>query len=302
MSKDQNGGSVVQEETGSTYQSAGTFSNKVCHFDICQNVENVSHTHSGRQHDSLELFAENGRGKESRTNADLKGNLGVSTWAGDHNYCRIFARESQLQGRLGISAPERFLRMETVPSSFQQNMANIGEETRNRPVCFKVIKSVSKLLLLEAGSQQSWNRCSSTEMVAQKSICIPSICLDSQSTEKSRGGESPLPDNSNSNLADTNLVPRTLTFFSEKLIILPLKEDLLKGPQNQQHPIIRNRTLQLAVWVVSGNVWQRKEYQKGLQTLLSHQEKKVLSQIIHRPGISGLAGVLNKTLIQFDVM
>ena len=43
-------------------------------------------------------------------------------------------------------------------------------------------------------------------------------------------------------------------------------------------------------------------YQKGLQALLSHQEEKVLSQIIHWPGISGLAGVLNKTLIQFDVL
>ena len=74
-------GSVVQEGTGSTYQSAGTFSHKVCHFDICQNVENVSHAYSGRQHDSIELSAENGRDKESRTNADLKGNLGVSTWA-----------------------------------------------------------------------------------------------------------------------------------------------------------------------------------------------------------------------------
>ena len=87
MSRDQNGGSVVQEGTGSTYQSAGTFSHKVCHFGICQNVENVSHTHSGRQHDNLELLAENGRDKESRTNADLIGNLGVSTWARDHDHC-----------------------------------------------------------------------------------------------------------------------------------------------------------------------------------------------------------------------
>ena len=38
------------------------------------------------------------------------------------------------------------------------------------------------------------------------------------------------------------------------------------------------------------------------KALLSHQEEKVLSQIIHWPGISGLAGVLNKTLIQFDVL
>ena len=128
---------------------------------------------------TLSFFAENGRDKESRTNVDLKGNLGISTWAGDHDYCRTFTRESQLQGRPGVSAPERFLRMETMSSNFQQNMANIGEETRNGPVCFKIIKPASKLLLLEAGSQQSCHRYSSTEMVSQKSNCISSICLDS---------------------------------------------------------------------------------------------------------------------------
>ena len=105
-------------------------------------------------------------------------------------------------------------------------MPNIGEETRNRPVCFKVVKSASNLLLLEAGSQQSWNRRSSTEMISQESICIPSICLDSQSTGKSGGGESAFSDNSNSNLANPKVVPRNPKSFSE--IILPLKEDLLK--------------------------------------------------------------------------
>ena len=46
----------------------------------------------------------------------------------------ITARESKLQGRLGILVPERFLRMETVPFNFRQNMPNIGEENRNIPV------------------------------------------------------------------------------------------------------------------------------------------------------------------------
>ena len=101
--RDQNKKSVVKEGAGSTYESAGTSSHKVCHLDICQNVENVSYTYPGRQHDSLELFAENGRDEESRSNADLKGNLGVSSWAGDHHYYQTFTRESQLQSRLGIN-------------------------------------------------------------------------------------------------------------------------------------------------------------------------------------------------------
>ena len=181
MSRDQNRKSVVQEGTESAHQSAGTSGHKVCHLDICQNVENVSYTYLGRQYDSLELFAENGRDKEWRYNADLKGNLGVSTCAGDHDYCQTFTRESQLQDRLGISSPERILRME---SNIQQDMPIIGEKTRNRPVCFKVVKSASKLLLLEARSQQSRHGYSSTQLVSQESICIPSICLDSQSIEK----------------------------------------------------------------------------------------------------------------------
>ena len=94
---------MVQEGAESTYQSAGTSGHKVFHLDICQNVKNVSYTYLGRQHDSLELFPENGRDKESRSTADLKGNLGVSTWAGDHDYCQTFTRESQLQGKLGMN-------------------------------------------------------------------------------------------------------------------------------------------------------------------------------------------------------
>ena len=60
--------------------------------------------------------------------------------------------------------------------------------------------------------------------------------------------------------------------------------------------------MDLELWVVSGNIWPSKEYQKGLQTLLYHQEENVLTQIPHWPGIGGLANVLNKTQIQFEVI
>ena len=192
--------------------------------------------------------------------------------------------------------------METVPSNIQQDMPNIEEKTRNRPVCFKVVKSASKLLLLEARSQQCWHGCSSTELVSRESICIPSICLDSQSIEKVEEEKVPFLITVTTTWQNQNWYPDLLRLSVTNRIILPLKDYLLKGPQSQHHLLVQNRTMQLAVWFVSGSVWQRKEYQKGLQTLLSHQEEKVLSQLTHRPGISGLAGVLNKTLIQFNVM
>ena len=66
-------------------------------------------------------------------------------------------------------------------------------------------------------------------MVSQESIFILSICVDSQSTEKSRGGESTFSSKSNSNLANPKLVPRTLTSFSEKSNHFAIKGRLTKG-------------------------------------------------------------------------
>ena len=98
------------------------------------------------------------------------------------------------------------------------------------------------------------------------------------------------------------LVPKTLASFSEKSNHFAFKERPIKGSSKPTASLIQNPTMQLPVWVVSGSVWQRKEYQQGLQTLLSHQEERVLSQLTHRPRISRLADVLNNTLIQFDVI
>ena len=108
-----------------------------------------------------------------------KEKLRISAWAWNRSYhdsqsalqfrfpgtCSTYTKKSQLQWRLGVVAPERFLGMKTVSSNFQENMSNIGEKPRNRPVCFKVVKLASMLLLLEAGYQESWYICSSEEMV-----------------------------------------------------------------------------------------------------------------------------------------
>ena len=181
-------------------------------------------------------------------------------------------------------------------------MPNIGEETINRPVCFKIVKSTSKLLFSEATSRQSWYRCSSTEMVLQESICIRSICLDSQSTEKSRGGESTFSNDSNSSLANPKLVPRTLMSFSEKSNHFAINGRLTKGsskPTASSYPKLNNANSSVACL---RKRFAEEGISERLQTLLSHQEEKVLSQLTHRPIISGLAVVLNKILIQFDVM
>ena len=54
--------------------------------------------------------------------------------------------------------------------------------------------------------------------------------------------------------------------------------------------------MQLAVWVEEGIS------ERASDLIVSSRKEGTLSQLTHRPGISGLAGVLSKTLIQFDLM
>ena len=93
-------------------------------------------------------------------------------------------------------------------------------------------------------------------------------------------------------MANLELVPRTPTSFSKKSNHFAIKGRLTKGsskPTSSSYPKSNNA-------IISVGCLRKRE------TLLSHQEEKVLSQLTHRPGIGSTAGVLNKTLIQFDVM
>lgn len=161
-------------------------------------------------------------------------------------------------------------------------MPNIGKNQKQTcllqdcQISFQVITLGNRIPTILA--QMLFNR-----MVSQETIYFSSICLDSQITEKRRRGESAF-----SNWQTQSWYSELLRLSVKNPIILPLREDLLKGPQNKQHALIQNWTFQLAAWLVSGSVWQRREYQKGLQTLLYHQEEKELSQLTYRPGISGV--------------
>ena len=74
-----------------------------------------------------------------------------------------------------------------------------------------------------------------------------------------------------------------------------------RNPQGETHTLLQNQIMRLPAWIITGNIWLRREFQKGLQTLSIHQEERVLTQIIVRPRISGLTGVINGKLIHFNV-
>ena len=109
---------MVQEGTRSTYKSTVTFSHKICHLTFAK-MQKMSAIHDHVDNMTALTYLLKMGGTKNPELIQIKRNLGVSTWADDRDYCRTFTRKSQLQGRLGISAPEGFLRIVTVRSSFQ---------------------------------------------------------------------------------------------------------------------------------------------------------------------------------------
>ena len=96
--------------------------------------------------------------------------------------------------------------------------------------------------------------------------------------------------------------PELLPLSIGNPLLLPQHSHHLRNPQGEAHTLLQNQRMRLTAWIFTGNICLRKEFQRGFQTLSFHQEERVLSQIIVLPGISGLAGVINRKLIHFDVL
>jgi len=68
------------------------------------------------------------------------------------------------------------------------------------------------------------------------------------------------------------------------------------------HPLLQNRTLTLAAWLVSGIPSEQRAYQRQLQSLSQTPEQSELEAITAQPGKSLKAGVINKKWIPFLVL
>ena len=80
---------------------------------------------------------------------------------------------------------------------------------------------------------------------------------------------------------------------------IDLEEKSLKKSKGENHPLVQNKTVKLVARTVSGLDYKRKEFQGRLPILSLSQEDQVLTQIMNRPGVNGLAGVLKGKLIHF---
>ena len=80
-------------------------------------------------------------------------------------------------------------------------------------------------------------------------------------------------------------IPLKLTIKNPML--LPDHPKFLRSTEGQINHLIQNSSLRLVAWLVSGNIYLQKGYQKVLSTLSQMPEEQLLSQIMNRPAVSG---------------
>ena len=93
--------------------------------------------------------------------------------------------------------------------------------------------------------------------------------------------------------------PPLLEMSMQCLLLLTPLPDLLLDPQRNKHPLVQNGKLMLAAWKFTRNPLRLKEFQAMQSSLYPSQEDQVLLQVTNQPGISGLASVLGKKVVNF---
>ena len=96
--------------------------------------------------------------------------------------------------------------------------------------------------------------------------------------------------------------PLLLGMSVEDPLLLPLVPDLLVEPQEHPHPMILSGRLRLVVWTVSCNSTRTKEYRDRLQSSFSLPGENQQRSLTPHHGQPGIAGVLNKVSIPFQLL
>ena len=91
--------------------------------------------------------------------------------------------------------------------------------------------------------------------------------------------------------------PELLNLCVREPVLLPQGQEILISPKNIVHPLMGENSLTLAAWLVSGQPFCVKEFQRTLLTLSQIPDEKVHSLIMSQPGENGLAGGLNEKLM-----
>ena len=88
----------------------------------------------------------------------LQTNMGLSAVEKDHKYCRVPARSSECDSKLGVPQFSGHKQLETFPGNICKNLSEISY-SQYRPFCIPHVSSTPSLHDMEARSGKSGNQC-----------------------------------------------------------------------------------------------------------------------------------------------
>ena len=89
--------------------------------------------------------------------------------------------------------------------------------------------------------------------------------------------------------------PELLRFFSKQLTyLISWTKYLLKSPLDQAHPLVQNKTLTLALWIIAGDNYVMHAFLSKFPHLSQVRERKTPYEITCGRGRNGLADVLDR--------
>ena len=96
--------------------------------------------------------------------------------------------------------------------------------------------------------------------------------------------------------------PCLLSMSVQKPLILPRSQDLLRNPRQENHPLIRESSLTLVAWSISGLHSKQREYRQSLPILSPTVGPRELQLLTAMPGTSGWAGANRGRLIPLTAL
>ena len=122
-----------------------------------------------------------------------------------------------------------------------------------------------------------------------------------KNTSENQSRESEEGCGDSSSLEETALVLDTTRNDSiDKPIYLPQNKNLLTNPTGRTHPLLDQKRLHLATWLMSGVLYKNKEFLKQQQISFIHHGGRLQRNPTHLPGIDGVAGVMRELQIPFQ--
>ena len=228
-------GAMENEREGTAYKhfriEGSSVSNKNIHTSP---LKGTIYPSSDGQHNSSFLHSENGGHSEQDVARIESGALELFTVQGDHNYCGIPPWNSQQDSRLGVKKCQGLQRMETEQRNFQTDHKEFRLPT-DRSFCLSGVAPTSSVRFVETGPMVLRGGCLSNVLGKSSDVCISPVLSDRSGTKQGNSGAS-RTDSSNSSVARSVMVPKTVANVCPETITDPSVSNPIDQPSRGEPP------------------------------------------------------------------